>query len=364
MSWPTIALKEESIVITKGTTPTSLGHEFTDNGVPFLRAQNLVDGTISVEADPLYISEDTNKVLKRSKIQPDDVLISIAGTIGRASIVPSNAREMNCNQAVAIVRPSEKVNRRFLLHWLSSRDAISQVSKGKVTGVISNLSLGQIGQLKVPLPPLDEQKRIAAILDHADALRRLRQRSVSVLKDMKTAVFNQMFPTSADTVPLGDIIKVGSGNGLTAKNMRGGDVPVYGGNGINGWHDEGFVDPRTVIIGRVGVYCGAVHITEKKAWVTDNALIVKKLVDIETDYLAEALRAANLNQYAGRSAQPLVSGSRIYPVQIPLPPIEAQQQFTSRAAVIVEKQAALQRSQDEMEALFASLQHRAFRGEL
>lgn len=193
MRWPTVSLKEEASLITKGTTPTSLGHAFADRGIPFLRAQNLVGGTISVDADPMFISTDTHEALRRSIIQPNDVLISIAGTIGRAAVVPSEAEEMNCNQAVAIVRPSDKFNRRFLLYWLSSDDALSQLSKGKVTGVISNLSLGQIGQFKIPLPPLEEQKRIAAILDQADALRRLRRRALDRINTLGQAIFHEMF---------------------------------------------------------------------------------------------------------------------------------------------------------------------------
>ena len=119
-------------------------------GIPFIRVQNLVDGTVSVEADPLFIDQTTHDLLRRSKIKPSDILLSIAGTIGRAAIVPTNAEEMNCNQAVAIIRPSSRIDRRFLLHWLSGRDAVDQVTKGKVTGTISNLSLGQIRYSRYP----------------------------------------------------------------------------------------------------------------------------------------------------------------------------------------------------------------------
>src|ERR1700738_2250240 len=151
MNWPIVTLKGEASLITKGTTPTTLGKKFLTEGIPFLRAQNLVDGTVSVAADPIYISRETHDALNRSKIQPSDVLISIAGTIGRAAIVPDDAEEMNCNQAVAIVRPSKRINRRFFLHWLSGSDALAQVAKSTVTGVIANLTLGQIGNLEVPL---------------------------------------------------------------------------------------------------------------------------------------------------------------------------------------------------------------------
>lgn len=302
----------------------------------------------------------------RQLVRAGDVVVStVRPNLNAVAYIPEQLDGATASTGFSVLRTDpNQLDPRYLYHWVRSQEFVSNMVKQATGQSYPAVSDKIVKHSEIPLPPLDEQKRIAEILDQADALRRLRQRAVSTLEKVKTAVFHQMFSQSADTQPLGNIIKVGSGNGLTAKNMRGGDVPVYGGNGINGWHDEAFVDPQTVIIGRVGVYCGAVHITEKKAWVTDNALIVKKLIDIETDYLAEALRAANLNQYAGRSAQPLVSGSRIYPVEIPLPPIEDQRQFTERTAAIAGPQTALKKSLEAIELLFSSIQHRAFRGEL
>ena len=85
---------------------------------------------------------------------------------------------------------------------------------------------------------------------------------------------------------------------------------------------------------------------------------------MNTTYLARALEYANLNQYAGRSAQPLVSGSRIYPVEILIPPIDAQNEF---ARSVAEQAASLEyfaAYRSTLDALFSSLQHRAFHGEL
>lgn len=74
---------------------------------------------------------------------------------------------------------------------------------------------------------------------------------------------------------IGKIISVSSGKGLTAKKMNSeGTIPVYGGNGITGYHDASTVDGTTIVIGRVGAYCGCVHYIEGEAWVTDNALLV------------------------------------------------------------------------------------------
>jgi type I restriction enzyme S subunit len=108
-----------------------------------------------------------------------------------------------------------------------------------------------------------------------------------------------------------------------------GTIPVYGGNGITGFHNEATHNQPTLVIGRVGVYCGCVHLTEPQAWITDNALAVSILSDrVLQDFLFWGLKLANLNQYASQSAQPLVSGGRIYPVKFFLPPLDLQRRFS------------------------------------
>ena len=78
---------------------------------------------------------------------------------------------------------------------------------------------------------------------------------------------------------------------------------VYGGNGINGYHNSFMFEEPRIVLGLVGVYCGIVHLTRARAWVTDNALYVHTFIQpVDTTYLVAALKTANLNQYAGRSA--------------------------------------------------------------
>ena len=171
--------------------------------------------------------------------------------------------------------------------------------------------------------------------------------------------------TAIPTVRLGDLIKVRSGDALVIKDHDpDGKFPVYGGNGINGYHSKYLVGENTIVLGRVGVYCGAVHVTRSPAWVTDNAVIVEvRNENLITEYLAAALTFADLNQYAGRSAQPLISGSRIYPVNIPLPPIALQKQFGERVSEI-DKISELQHAHlAKLDAIFSSLQLGAFQGE-
>ena len=167
-------------------------------------------------------------------------------------------------------------------------------------------------------------------------------------------------------LPLGNLIKLKSGRFLPAKEMvDSGPYSVLGGNGINGFHDRYMFEDSQIVIGRVGVYCGCVHASPPKSWVTDNALYVSEWSPrLRFEYLLHALTHARLNQYASQSGQPLVSGSRIYPVGIVVPPEELQVAFEVRIASSGKLKRLYDAAISKVDVLFEALQHRAFRGEL
>lgn len=130
-------------------------------------------------------------------------------------------------------------------------------------------------------------------------------------------------------IRLGDVISVSSGKGLTQENMdMRGVYPVYGGNGINGKHNEYFIPKDTLVIGRVGFYCGSVHKTISDCWVTDNALIVGVKMNIYyLEFLKLILEYLDLKGTSVATAQPVISGSRICPSIIPVPPLTEQKRI-------------------------------------
>lgn len=134
------------------------------------------------------------------------------------------------------------------------------------------------------------------------------------------------------TASLGEVIKISSGDGLTAKQMnQEGKIPVYGGNGITGYHDHYNVCKPTLVIGRVGYYCGSIHITQDQAWVTDNAFITQFSEECFTiSYLDLLLKSIDLQENSSATAQPVISGSKIYPLVIPIPPLEEQQRIVEK----------------------------------
>lgn len=138
-------------------------------------------------------------------------------------------------------------------------------------------------------------------------------------------------PSSWKWVRLGQLISVESGKGLTSKDMREGEIPVFGGNGITGYHNKALVNKETVVIGRVGFYCGSVHLTPKEAWVTDNAFITTfPEKSIDRMYLIYILRHMNLGKSHNATAQPVVSGKKIYPLLFPLPPLKEQKRIVAK----------------------------------
>jgi type I restriction enzyme S subunit len=330
--------------------------ELLDRGTPVLRIQNLNGGDRWYYSD-LALPEDKH-------CERGDLLFAWSATFG-----PYRWDGPRCIYHYHIwkVTPKKVLDKAFAYYLLAHlTETLKQSARG-----ISMLHLTKAGVegWRVPIPPLSEQQRIAAILDQADGLRRKRRRALKRLNDLTRAIFIEMFGlhrTSIPRVKLGDLIKVRSGDALILKDHDPeGKFLVYGGNGVNGYHSKYLVEKGTIIIGRVGVYCGAVHVAKSRAWVTDNALIVDvKAPGLITEYLAASLTYANLNQYAGQSAQPLVSGSRIYPVEIVLPSVTLQTRFAARVAEIDKCRDLHNAHLGKLEALFASLQDRAFSGEL
>ncbi|MDE5114747.1 MAG: restriction endonuclease subunit S [Trichodesmium sp. St15_bin1_1] len=211
MKWQRVFVEDVAKIVTKGTTPTSIGFSFSKEGIPFLRVNNIQDGKINL-GDVLFIDSKTDQALARSRILKKDVIISIAGTIGKTAVIPANAPAMNCNQALAIIRLHNNVDPYYFNHWLNTGDAFRQITGSKVTATISNLSLGCIKKLKIPLPPIDEQRRIAAILDQADAIRRKRQQAIALTDELLRSTFLEMFgdpvinPKGWEEVTVNDIV--------------------------------------------------------------------------------------------------------------------------------------------------------------
>ena len=150
-------------------------------------------------------------------------------------------------------------------------------------------------------------------------------------------------------IRLQDIINISSGNGLTSSNMNSdGNIPVFGGNGITGYHDQYNVNKPTLVIGRVGFYCGSIHITPEKAWVTDNAFITTFSENhILISFLYWLLRGTNLKENDNATAQPVISGRKLYPLVVALPPLDEQKRIVIKVVELMELCDQLEKQTEE-----------------
>ena len=125
-------------------------------------------------------------------------------------------------------------------------------------------------------------------------------------------------------------LTISSGDCLTSQKMDNGVYPVFGGNGITGYHSKYNVTEPTLVIGRVGFYCGGTHITPNFAWVTDNAFITTfDRNNIDILWLKLLLDSSELRKRSSSTAQPVISGKTVYPLLVPLPPIAEQRRIVS-----------------------------------
>jgi len=340
--------------------------------LPILRAGNITDEGIVFE-NLVFVPAD--RISEKQKIRKNDVII--AASSGSLDVVGKAARVLQdfdggFGAFCKVLRPGPDVDPSYFAHFFRTPDYRRRVSWLAAGVSINNLKHEHLDELLIPLPPLPEQRRIAAILDKADELRAKRRAALKKLDELTQSIFLDMFgdpatnPKGMRKEPLGKLIKLKSGNFLPATEMAlSGTYAVLGGNGISGYHDTYMFEEPQIVIGRVGVYCGCVHVSPPKSWVTDNALYVSdRDAALSFDYLVHALIHARLNRYASQFGQPLVSGSRIYPVEILVPPKDLQKQFAARIRRSDELAVGYKLSASAIDSLFGSLQHRAFRGEL
>lgn len=147
-------------VITKGTTPTSVGFNFTPFGINFIKIESITPNGAIIPSKFAHINEECNQSLKRSSLKEKDVLFSIAGALGRTTVVEKNHLPANTNQALAIIRLFDDVNPYYIASILRGNSITSKIEELKVGVAQSNISLEQLRNLEIPLPPLEIQEQI------------------------------------------------------------------------------------------------------------------------------------------------------------------------------------------------------------
>lgn len=203
--------------IQSGGTPSRGNDSYWGGSIPWAKISDLEasgDGYISDTEE--NITEQGLGAIRGRIFNSGTLLFAMYGSVGKVAVVRGS---VSANQAILGIKPdTSRLDLSYLKFWLRSQQGrFDQDAQGVAQ---KNLSAGYVRSLEIPLPPLREQKRIAAILDKADAIRRKRQQAIKIADDFLRAVFLDMFgdpvtnPKRWDVVKLGTLIVFGPNNGL------------------------------------------------------------------------------------------------------------------------------------------------------
>jgi type I restriction enzyme S subunit len=391
-SWPLVPL-EEIFAIARGGSPRPIDSYLTDDP----RGVNWVMISDATESGK-YISSTKKRIrpegAQRSRyVKPGDFLLTNSMSFGRPYIMNTTG----CiHDGWLVLSPRDgKASPDFFYHLLGSDFVYSEFARLAAGATVKNLNIDLVKRVKVPLPPLAEQRRIAEILDRAEALRAKRRASLTQLDTLTQSIFLELFGdpvTNSKGWPLRrirDLLESAS-YGTSARAESAGAFAVLRMNNItrNGGMDLTDLkfmdlsakdrDSYTVrsgdvlfnrtnsaeLVGKTGIYRG----NDPMAYA---GYLVRLRTNKEND--PEYLWGFLNSRYAKRILRGMcksiigmanINATEVQAIKIPQPPIALQRQFADRVANVESMKVTGRRSLSVMNSLLSALQSRAFRGEL
>ena len=253
---------------------------------------------------------------------------------------------------VKILLPVEGLSAKFLSYYLRWYRVPS-------LGYSRHFKL--LKEASIPLPSIAEQEKIVAELDCLAGIIEKKKQQLEELDKLAQSIFYDLFGDPItnekgwEVQSFGEVFRLKSGDGLKEKDYAGGVFPVYGGNGISGYHDTFNKSGKHIIIGRVGAYCGNVRFVQGNFWLTDNAFDAFFDADIlDFKFSCYLLNTIDLHRYANHAAQPVISNTGLKAISIPLPPMFLQNEFAKKIEAIEGQKELVKRSIAETETLFNS----------
>jgi len=208
---------EDIAYVASGSTPSK--ESFVSNGIPYIKMYNLRNQKIDFDFKPQYIKTEThNGKLQRSRTEVGDLIMNIVGPpLGKLAIIPPSLPQANFNQAAVLIRPllHKAILTKYLFYYLSEMSEINSISTKGSAGQV-NISLTQSQNMRVPLPPLSEQKRIIAELEYCFDLISTIEQSQSDLQDtikqakskiLDLAIHGKLVPQDPNDEPASELLK-------------------------------------------------------------------------------------------------------------------------------------------------------------
>ena len=375
MSWPT-AMIGDVCEIVSGATPKSGKPEYWDGDIAWATPKDLSDlGQKYLDDTPRKITRKGLDSCSAKMLPPRSVLLSSRAPIGLVAI---NTIPVCTNQGFKNLVPRNgAIDSDYLFWWLKCNNAhLQSLGRG---ATFKEVSKAIVAGIQIPLPPLAEQKRIAGILDAADALRAKRREALAQLDTLHQSTFLDMFgdpvtnPMGWEVRPLGELATNEDGKRVPVKKAdreaMDGEYPYYGASGIIDYVNDYLFEGDRLLIGEDGANLVAratpiAFIAKGKYWVNNHAHVLAFNGQAELLFLEAFVNAIDLKPFLSGTAQPKLNQKKLNQIAIPTPPLELQRRFTAAVESVEQQKARMRAHLTELDALFASLQSRAFNGEL
>ena len=388
MKWPTGSLDSIAILDRQSVHPSEV-----DAATPYLGLEHL-DGDGGI--DCIQTVGSAGPKSNKFRFSDRHVLFGKLRPYLRKIVRPEFSGV--CSTDIIPILPKEGMSRDYLFYFLRAPDTVNLATRRSSGANLPRLAPKQLASFQVPLPPLDEQKRIAEILDKADALRAKRRAALAQLDTLTQAIFLDMFGDPATNPKGWPISRVGAvakqirgvtySKGEGAKEPKAGFLPILrAGNIAAGdivMDDLVFVPAERVAEEQllrssdvlIATSSGSLHVVGKAARVQDDmpvgfgafCKVLRPGSEVDPTFFA----AFFSTQHYRRRVSQLAAGININNLrkehldnfQLPRPPRDLQRAFAAIIAATIACRASSRGSLSLLNALFASLQHRAFRGEL
>ena len=366
MSWPIGNVSDLADVISGYAFKSTW---FGEGSSKVIRIGDLKNGQID-RKNAATFDEKNNPIKQQFKIKSGDILMAMSGaTVGKIAVATEESEGAYLNQRVVIIR-SRSVEGSDYLKYVFSGSYLDKLLLSAGGAAQPNLSPKDLASMEIPLPPLAEQKRIAAILDKADAIRRKRQQAIKLADDFLRSVFLDMFGDpvknthNLPTKPWSEVLKIINGRNQKKVQEVSGKYPIMGSGGEMGRANDYLCPENTVIIGRKGNINKPILVKEK-FWNVDTAFGLS--VDdrqLSYNYLFWFCKFFNFERLNKTVTIPSLTKSDLLILKIPLPSIKKQKEFDA----FVKKMDALldqfKVSKLKLNNNFNSLSQKAFAGEL
>ena len=356
--------------------------DICDDGVPVYRSNNIQNRRI----DKTELVRVNAKILDKQYLAVGDLLICARNgsrrLVGKCALIENLSEPSAFGAFMAVCRSAYNpwiyllLNTGYFNRYLddSNSTAINQVTQSMLLA------------FRVPFPPKKEQDRIiyeiSKWFDLIDTIEKSKEELQVIISTTKSkildlAIHGKLVPQDPTDEPASELLKsinpkaeitsdnghyqklpkgwcettlkhvitIKSGYPINVRNCMQGHYPIYGGNGITGYTVDHNIKEPTIVVGRVGFYCGSVYLVKEKAWVSDNAFTITIHKDIfYKKYLYYLIQFLNLRKYSNSTAQPVISGKTIYPIHVIIPPINEQHRIVSKIEEIFAQLDAIEAS--------------------